>query len=41
MNRAKKRLSKEAEEDKVDFARAEAALKRAINRLKFIGHYKN
>ena len=40
MNRAKKRLSKEAEEVKVDHTRAEVALKRAINRLKLSGHYK-
>lgn len=39
LDRAKKRLSKEAEERNVDQARAEAALKRAINRLKLTGNY--
>jgi F-type H+-transporting ATPase subunit epsilon len=40
MKRAKKRLSKEAEEEKVDFTRAEISLKRAINRLKITDSYK-
>ena len=37
MDRAKKRLSKDSNEEKVDMARAEVSLKRAINRLKLAG----
>jgi len=39
-DRAKKRLARETDEKDIDMIRAEAALKRAINRLKITDSYK-